>query len=88
LCKNGDIHYHIACSITPSLKQKILCFGEAAERFALLALGRAGNLLGSRKNSKLEKCLKMAQNPQRPVHAVLGAVLNANDFMYCDLNVP
>jgi len=44
----------------------------AAERFALLALGRAWTLLGSRKNSKPEKCSKMPQNPQRQVHALLG----------------
>jgi hypothetical protein len=25
-------------------------------------------------NSKPEKCLKMATNPQRPVHAVLGRI--------------
>jgi len=49
-----------------------MIFGEAAERFALLALGRAWTLLGSKKNSKQEKSLKMRQNPQRPVHALLG----------------
>jgi hypothetical protein len=38
------------------------------------ALGRAWILFGSRKNSKPEKYLKTAQNPQRPVHALLGAV--------------
>jgi hypothetical protein len=43
-----------------------------AQRFALLALGRAWILFRSRKNSKPEKCLKMATNPQRPVHALLG----------------
>jgi hypothetical protein len=31
-------------------------------------------MLGSRKNPKPEKCLKMATNPTCPVHAVLGAV--------------
>jgi hypothetical protein len=46
----------------------------AAQRFALLALGRAWILFGSRKNSKPEKCSKMPQNPQRPVHALLGAL--------------
>jgi hypothetical protein len=44
----------------------------AAERLALLALGRAWTLLGSRKNSKPEKCSKMPQNPTRQVHAVFG----------------
>ena len=43
-----------------------------AHRFTLLALGRAWILLGSRKNLKPEKCSKMRQNLQRPVHAVLG----------------
>jgi len=28
----------------------------------------------SRKNSKPEKCLKMATNPTRPLHALLGTV--------------
>ena len=47
---------------------------QAAQRFALPACGRAWTLLGSRKNSKPEKCLKTAQNPQRPVHTLLGGV--------------
>jgi len=46
-----------------------------AQWFALLALGRAWTLFGSRKNSKPEKYLKMPQNPQRPVHAMLGGFL-------------
>jgi len=46
-----------------------------AQRFALLALGRAWTLLGSRKNSKPEKCLKMPQNPTRQVHALLAAFM-------------
>jgi len=50
----------------------------AAQRIALLALGRAWTLLGSRKNLKPEKCSKMRQNPQRPVHALLGSISNAN----------
>jgi len=29
-------------------------------------------MLGSRKNPKPEKCLKMPQNPTRQVHALLG----------------
>jgi hypothetical protein len=29
-------------------------------------------MLGSRKNSKPEKCLKMPQNPTRQVHALLA----------------
>jgi hypothetical protein len=45
-----------------------------AQRFALLAGGRAWILFESRKNSKPEKCLKMPQNPQRPVHALLGCL--------------
>jgi len=46
----------------------------ASQRLALLALGRAWTLLGSRKNSKPEKCSKMPQNPTRQVHAVLGGM--------------
>ena len=42
-------------------------------RFALPACGRAWTMLGSRKNSKRGKCLKMPQNPTRQVHALLGA---------------
>jgi hypothetical protein len=38
------------------------------QRFVLLALGREWTLFGSRENSKPEKCPKMPQNPQRPVH--------------------
>jgi hypothetical protein len=41
----------------------------AAQRFALPALGRAWILFGRR------KCLKMPQNPTRPLHALLGGVL-------------
>ena len=41
------------------------------------ALGRAWTLLGSRKNSKPEKYLKMATNPQRPV---VGSRDGAWDF--------
>jgi hypothetical protein len=36
---------------------------------------QAWTLFGSRKNSKPEKCLKIAQNPQRPVRALLGCCL-------------
>ena len=39
------------------------------------ALGRMWILFGSRENSKPEKCSKMPQNPQRPVHALLGVRL-------------
>src|SRR6266542_7110862 len=52
----------------------------AAQRFALLALGRAWIMFGSRKNTKPEKCLKMPQNPQRPVHAVLGGLIFSYAF--------
>jgi hypothetical protein len=54
--------------------------GEAAELFALVDFGRAWILFGSRKNSKPEKCSKTAQNPQRPVRALLGA-FRAQDFL-------
>jgi hypothetical protein len=33
---------------------------------------RAWNLFGNRKNSKPEKCLGTAQNPQRPMYDLLG----------------
>ena len=46
---------------------------ESAERFALVVVGRAWILFGSRKNSKPENCSKMPQNPTCPVHALLGA---------------
>jgi hypothetical protein len=35
-------------------------------------LHSAAGTRGSRENSKPEKCLNIAQNPQRPVHALLG----------------
>ena len=47
----------------------------AAQRLALPACGRAWILLGSRKNPKREKCLKMPQNPTRQVHALLARFL-------------
>ena len=53
----------------------------AAQRFVFLLLGQAWTLLGSRENSKPERCLKMHQNPQRPVHASLGVVLFFSDFV-------
>ena len=31
-------------------------------------------MFGSRKNSKSEKCLKMAMNPANPLHALLGGI--------------
>ena len=46
-----------------------------AQRFALPACGRAWKMLGSRKNPKPEKCLKMPQTPTRRVHALLGNLL-------------
>jgi hypothetical protein len=44
----------------------------SAEWFALLAVERAWTMLGSRENSKPEKCLKMATNPTCLAHALLG----------------
>jgi hypothetical protein len=35
-------------------------------------VGGRGLYLGAGKNSKPEKCLKMRQNPTRPLHVVLG----------------
>jgi hypothetical protein len=47
--------------VVPKLKGNILLLIvlniSTAQRFALLALGRAWTLFGSRKNSKPEKCL-------------------------------
>ena len=43
--------------------------------YPLRALELAWNLFGSRKKPKPEKCLEIAQNPQRLVDAVLGAFL-------------
>jgi len=37
----------------------------AAQRFAIPAGGRAWTMFGSKENSKPEKCLKIAQTPQR-----------------------
>jgi hypothetical protein len=54
---------------------------EHANGLCYWALGRVWTLLGSRKNSKLEKCLKTAQNPQRPVHALLSAA-NLRNILY------
>ena len=51
-----------------------------AQRFALLALGRAWILFESRKNPKPEKCSKMLQNPQRPVHALLARLGLSNTY--------
>jgi hypothetical protein len=45
--------------------------GEAAERFALLALGRGRRSRPARKRLRVEKGLKCSQNPQRQVHALL-----------------
>jgi hypothetical protein len=45
---------------------------DSNQRLALAAGGRAGIRLGSRKNSKPEKCQKTAQSPTSPLHALLG----------------
>ena len=44
-----------------------------------LALGRVWILFESKKTRSQEKCLKMRQNPQRPVHALFGGVLSRSD---------
>jgi hypothetical protein len=46
----------------------------AHQRFALLALGQAWTLLGSRKNPKPGKSSKIRTLPTRPLHAVLGVI--------------
>jgi hypothetical protein len=47
----------------------------AAQRFALAAGGLGRTRFESRKSSKPEKYLKVAQTPTRPLHAVLGNLL-------------
>jgi len=47
----------------------------AAERFALVVVGRAGKMPESRKNPKPEKCLSKPQNPHHPLHALLGGFM-------------
>jgi hypothetical protein len=47
----------------------------AAQRFALVVVGRAGIMPESRKNPKPEKCLSKPQNPHHPLHAVFGGSL-------------
>ena len=47
---------------------------QAAQRLALLALGRAWILFGRRKKLQARK---MPQNPQRQVHDVLGGYLES-----------
>jgi len=47
----------------------------AAQRFALLALGRAWILFGSRENSKPEKCSKSRTVPTCRLHALFGGVI-------------
>ena len=49
--------------------------GEAAERFALPALGRGRRSRPARKMISVENCLRCAQNPQRQVHALLARFL-------------
>src|SRR5262245_1104814 len=55
-------------STTPSLPQR-----PNGERYR--RRGGVWTMLGSRKNSKPEKCLKMPPKPRRPVHAVLAGFL-------------
>ena len=57
----------------------------STQRFALLALGRAWTLLGSRKNSKRGKCSKMPQNPTRQVHALLARYFFARYYFIISL---
>lgn len=58
LCSIGGFYANTALLRTRNAQNH-----NEAQRLALLALGRAWTLLGSRKNSKPEKCLKMRQNP-------------------------
>ena len=59
----------------------------SAQRFALPACGRVWTMLGSRKNSKPEKCLKMPQNPTRQVHALLGGFDLPAIWFYRNYNI-
>jgi hypothetical protein len=69
LLKNLDF----PLSIKYSLLFLIILQGNA-QRFALLALGRAWILFESRENLKPENYSEKPQNPQRPVHALLGVL--------------
>jgi len=52
---------------------RLLYFARSQPTICVTGAGAGGGLcLGGRKNSKPGKYLKMRQNPQRPVHAVLG----------------
>ena len=63
--------------LTPSF----FCFAGACQRFALPASGRDEIRFESRKNSKPEKCSKMATNPTCRVHALLDPALDLQDSL-------
>ena len=52
-----------------------ILFYLAAQRLALVALGRTAERRPNGKKLRRGKCLKTRQNPQRPLHAVLAALL-------------
>jgi hypothetical protein len=47
-------------------------------------VGGRGQCLGAGKNSKRGKCLKMPQNPQRQVHALLAGVFCTDPIFSSD----
>ena len=51
----------------------------AAQRFALPALGRGRRSRPTGKMLRREKCLRLPQNPQRRVHALLARVFFIHD---------
>jgi hypothetical protein len=63
---------------------QLVCEAPNGLRSRSMACGRAWILFGSRKNLKTGKCLKIAQNPQRPVHVLLGRFCKTDS----SLNLP
>jgi len=51
-----------------------VCLSGTAQRFALPALGRTAERRPNGKRLRHRKLLENAQNPQRPLHAVLGSL--------------
>ncbi len=68
LCSIGGFYSNTALLRTRNAQNH-----NEAQRLALPALGRTGKPRPSGKRLRRRKLLEMAQNPQRPVHAVLGA---------------
>jgi hypothetical protein len=60
---------------TPERKTSCVCtfLAPAAQRLALVALGRTAERRPNEKRLRLRKLPENAPNPQRPLHALLGA---------------